>query len=217
MCVFMCIYIYNIYLYIHTPPKLEIFQGVFRPVRFSRKVHAACSSRRCFDKSWIWKMRHQRWLWGFDVGPVELFPSRSRATRWIVFLGGIFWWKLWGKRFWKKSWSPFQVNCACFYMFCGFCLVFFLKLEYVSVDGFFLNIPWEAQFQSLGDAPLKLPWKNKTKPGNSSVWYIDSWSNYSDLTQPGPPKNVAKAGKSLEFVQGNLGWWNIIIWKMYPF
>ena len=36
------------------------------------------------------------------------------------------------------------------------------------------------------------------------------WSNYSDLTRPGPPNG----GLVREFplFQGNLGWWNIIIW-----
>ena len=142
-------------------------------------------------------------------GTCQTFPQQIESYQVNCYFGWNFWWKLWGKRFWKKFLITFQVNCACFYMFCGFYLLFFLKLEYVSVDGFFLNIPWEAQFQSFGDAPLKLPWKNKTKPGNSSVWYIDSWSNYSDLTRPRTLKNVAEAGKSLELFQGNLGWWNI--------
>lgn len=64
-------------------------------------------------------------------GTCQTFPQQIESYQVNCFFGGIFWWKLWGKRFWKKSWSPFQVNCACFSMFCGF-----IWLEYVSVDGF---------------------------------------------------------------------------------
>ena len=208
--IYILIYLY-IFIYTHFSQAGDISR-CFPSCLLSRKVHAACSFRRCFDKSWIWKMKHQSWLWGFDVGPVELFPSRSRATRWIVFLVEF----LDGnceERCFERSHDHLSGKLCLFLYVLWFLFGFFLKLEYVSVDGFFLNIPWEAQFQGFGDAPLKLPWENKTKPGNSIVWYIDSWSNYSDLTRPGPQKNVAEAGKSLEFVQGNLGWWNIKIWQ----
>ena len=40
-------------------------------------------------------------------------------------------------------------------------------------------------------------------------WFAAEWSNYSDLTQPGPPKEVAEKGKWDPLFQGNLGWWTI--------
>ena len=40
------------------------------------------------------------------------------------------------------------------------------------------------------------------------ITYI--WSNYSDLTRPGPPKGSVLEGKWDPLFQGNLGWWNII-------
>ncbi len=36
------------------------------------------------------------------------------------------------------------------------------------------------------------------------------WSNYSDLTRPGPPK--CSWGREIPLFRGNPGWWNIIIW-----
>ena len=36
------------------------------------------------------------------------------------------------------------------------------------------------------------------------------WSNYSDLTRPHPKKVAEK--KDIPLFQGNLGWWNIVIW-----
>ena len=36
------------------------------------------------------------------------------------------------------------------------------------------------------------------------------WSNYSDLTWPGPPKG--SWGREISLVQWYLSWWNIIIW-----
>ena len=38
--------------------------------------------------------------------------------------------------------------------------------------------------------------------------WINIWSNYSDLTRPGPPKGSWR--REIPLFQGNLGWWNII-------
>ena len=53
--------------------------------------------------------------------------------------------------------------------------------------------------------------------GWPDVWTINSigyiiWSNYSDLTRPHPK------WRKIPLFQGNLGWWNIIIWPdiIYP-
>ena len=40
------------------------------------------------------------------------------------------------------------------------------------------------------------------------------WSNYSDLTRPGPPKGSWGFGNSPKN-QWNLGWWNIRIYQVY--
>ena len=46
-----------------------------------------------------------------------------------------------------------------------------------------------------------LAWKNQTEP-------TSFWSNYSDLTRPGPPNGGLE--REILLCQGNLGLWNII-------
>ena len=45
----------------------------------------------------------------------------------------------------------------------------------------------------------------------SMGWSVYFWSNYSDFTRLFTPKGSVLEGKSQKF-QGNVGWWNIIIW-----
>ena len=53
----------------------------------------------------------------------------------------------------------------------------------------------------------------KSLTQNFPCWSI--WSNYSDLTRPGPPKGSLVTG--IPLFQGNPGWWNIIISReSYP-
>ncbi len=40
------------------------------------------------------------------------------------------------------------------------------------------------------------------------TWY---WSNYSDLTRPIYPQKVG-GGREIPLFQGNIGWWNSVIW-----
>ena len=60
-------------------------------------------------------------------------------------------------------------------------------------------------------------WSNLTTAHMLHVWVTKihqlddpSWSNYSDLTRPHPKWWLFSKGNPL--FQGNLGWWNIIIW-----
>lgn len=41
-------------------------------------------------------------------GTCRTFPQQIESYQVNCFFGGIFGWKLWGKMFWKKSWSPFR-------------------------------------------------------------------------------------------------------------
>ena len=52
---------------------------------------------------------------------------------------------------------------------------------------------------------LELEKHDRRKIAESSVW-----SNYSDLTRPGPRK--CSWGREIPSFQGNLVWWNMIIW-----
>ena len=51
----------------------------------------------------------------------------------------------------------------------------------------------------------------KIGAGAENIGSIQIWSNYSDLTRPGPPKGSFLEGKwDPCYFRGNLGWWNII-------
>ena len=55
-------------------------------------------------------------------------------------------------------------------------------------------------------------WMTQLPPSLLMIWLYQTqyiWSNYSDLTRPHPKWWLRKG--NLVF-QGNLGWWNIMIW-----
>ncbi len=53
---------------------------------------------------------------------------------------------------------------------------------------------------------------NNSNNNNERYIYIYIWSNYSDLTRPKNPNGGELWRKWDPLFQGNLGWWNIIIW-----
>ena len=116
-------YIYT-YLYTHTSPKLEIFQGVFRLVCFHGRstrlaVSGGASTNLGFER-WNTRAGSEDSTWDLSN-----FSPADRELPGELF----FWWNFWmetvRKDVLKEVMITFQVNCACFYMFCGFCLVFF--------------------------------------------------------------------------------------------
>ena len=48
--------------------------------------------------------------------------------------------------------------------------------------------------------------------GTKNIFFVVDgfWSNYSDLTRPGPPNGGLV--REIPLFQGNVGWWTIIIW-----
>ena len=69
-----------------------------------------------------------------------------------------------------------------------------------------------AELSTIRDCPLAgVNFSNQSAKGCFNLisgLHHQFWSNYSDLTRPGPPKGSWGIGREIPVLQGHLGWWN---------